>query len=529
MAKVITTNNFNPQSLRAAGFYVIEKPRTGFKKQQAVNTVGFVGTADWNLFDQPVEFYSPEEHALKFGPYSSKAATDPFDMANAVGIVFSQTAEGGSIRGVGVRVGDGTHAKASYPLLDTTPDTPLTGATLQAVFAGDVPLQAVLEPGSLTGTTTVKIFGHAGSIPETYPNIPSVGAGVFWPALASQINNGNLTRGYPSDLVRVNSPSASAIAPALGTYNLTGGASGRTGVDAADLIGTDGRPKTGAYSIRSRKPKVNMLLLCGLSDTSVYGSVKALAESERCIVFFDFPKGTSSSTARTNKKTYAVDSNQVAFCYNWGRVFDGVNKMSRLVPPSYFAAGRLASLNVNESLCNKQAFGVISTERDDAATGTPWSDEELGDLQVDGIIYLKRGIERSDEMFGFGHGMSSDTSVETADLAHSRIRDWIIQSSDGIVGPFIGEVLTTDTDDPVRAGIKTSGDAFFSSAENNSIVDEYVFECDNENNPDDEITAGYTYIDVGVKPIGHNFFTVMRLQYAKDAAPGKNALNGQAL
>lgn len=526
---IITTSNFNASSVRAPGVYIVEKPDAGFRANSPTDIIGYVGTADWGPMNVPTKVYSPESRAAIFGAFNAKAETDKYDLANAMDIGFTQTAEGGAIEQFAVRIGDGTEAKGQITLVDTTAVTPLEVADVVALFNGDASVKVTLATGTVTNTVTATITGPAGTAVEVYPNLPSVGAGVFSGNFASAINNGTALR-PPSSLVRVVDANILAIAPALGTFTLTGGNSGRTGVDYADLLGTDGTPKTGAYALRSLDPKINFLVLAGMDVSTSYSSLKTLAESEGFIVFFDFPRGTSSATAMTNKKGYGVDSPHVVFCLYHVQIYDSVNKKTRFVPPSYVIAARIASLQINESPGNKQIFNILGTERDDlTAQNVPWSTGEIGDLTEAGIMFVKKGIPRNANMFGIRHGHHSLANTELTNVAHTRIKVWLENLIDSVFGQFVDEIQTLADDDPTRAAIEATGVRELQQAKTDRIIDTYEFICDSTNNKPPTIRRGFTFFDAVVEPIGHSEKVIARLAYQRNAAVGQNALNGQTL
>lgn len=523
MAQIIQSSSFNPINLRSSGLYIIRRPPSGFKRSVPTNVIAFVGGADWGKRNQPTLIGDVREYGRQFAPLNANSLTDPHDMAVAVNVAFSQTAGGSPIQALCVAVDDGTSDTADYLLLDTTSGTPLEGGTLVARCPGSAgnEIQVNVAAGTVTNTTTVKIFAFDGGDSEIYQNIVSNGAGVFWANLKQAINFGNELR-PPSKLVAFvdGDDVATAITPALGTFSLTGGASGRTSTDYTDLLGSDTAvPKTGVYSLRSQDPAPSVVVLCGNTDSTIYASLKGLAESEGWIQLLDFAVGTSTATAKTNKKTYAVDSLNMGICLYHTYLYDSVNKITRLLPASYVIGGRMATLNVQQSCGNKEVFGILGTERNDPLTGDqPFSESEEGDLEEAGILFIKKGIPRGANIFGIKHGMSMLTGSKISNLAHARILTYLFKSVETEIGQFVDEEQTLDPDDKTRLGVEAALNNFLYKAKQDRLISDFTVQCDLNNNTEDTITDGFLNVRTEVKPIGHARFIVWDFNYNTNAA-----------
>jgi len=521
VAQIIQSSSFNPINLRANGLYIVRRPPSGFKAAVATDVIGFVGGADWGKRNQPTLVGDVRAYGRAFGPLNAASLTDVHDMAIAINVAFSQSAGGSPIEALCVAVDDGTADYATIALVDTS-GSPKAGGSLTARCVGTAgnAITVNFAAGTVTNTVNVKIFAFDGADSEIYENLPSAGAGVFWASLKQAVNFGNTLR-PPSKLVRFvdGVDVATAITPALGTFDLTGGLSGRSGIDSADLLGSDSSvPKTGAYSLRSQDPSPSVVVLCGNYDNTIYSSLKTLAESEGWIQLLDFSAGTSSATAKANKKTYAVDSFNVGYCWNQTYIYDSVNGLTRLLPASYTIGGRIVSLQPQESCGNKEVFGIVGTERNDPSTGdVPFSESEEGDLEQSGILFIKRGIPRNANIFGIKHGMSSLTGFNTSNLAHTRIITFLFKTVESAVGQFVEEIQTTDVDDQTRLGVETAVNSVLIEAQKNRLVDQFKVQCDLDNNSPATIAAGQLNYKTEIRPIGHARFIIWDFTYDVNA------------
>lgn len=521
MAQIITTSSFLPENLKASGLYIHAPQPAGFSRGQQTNVLAKVGTASWGPKNKAILVGSPEDVEREIGLWNSLSLTDPYDLAFAACMSFGQSQfEGGMLQYI-VRATDGTDAAATRTFVDTA-GSPANGIVLTAYYTGvggNFPV--TFAAGTLPNTVTVTMV-RGGRFVETYKNLPSVGAGVFWANLKTALENGTVDQ-PPSKLVIPSSVSASAIAPALGTWNLSGGTDGRA-VNAAAILGTDGSSKTGAYALRSlSNPSANIATFPGLHDTSVWVALKDLGNSEGFGTMFDHAKGTTTSAAKTAKNTLGIADPNSMQCLFFVRVWDTQNAQQRLIPASSIIAGRMAILGPHESPGNKEVSGVIGTERDD----TPISFGEQGDLESNGLLFIMNPIPAG-KVFGIRHGMSTSNNALTAPVEYSRMVNFVTREIDEIFGPFVNSKHGSKPNDPTRRAIKASGDARLSELQDRGIIEDWKIICSgpNGNNTTETIARGYLFVDVAVKTFASARWIVVRLNLGTNVDTN-NAPGGQ--
>ena len=202
MAQITQAGSLNTTALSVPDLYVqIVPPQQLILNGVSSNIIGIVGTASWG----------PVNQAVVFGSIAELATT------------YSTT--------------------GTYPVL------------LTALYTGSLGNQVGvdLEPGSRAGSWRL-VLSLPGNVPEVFDNIDATaGVATFWSNLVAAVNGGVGALRGPSQLVVASVGTGLAIAPSVVTsQTLLAGTDGATNVTAESLVGADGIPRSGMYSLRGR-------------------------------------------------------------------------------------------------------------------------------------------------------------------------------------------------------------------------------------------------------------------------------------
>lgn len=498
MAEILSGNSFSSASLGAPGVFVVIEPPPAIAVGPSTSIGAVVGTASWGPLNTPILLGDLNQANSAYGPVTAAALTDPHDMPTDLKYAFAQGAGAGVAIGLwGVRVSDGTDVAASVALKDTTTPTALTGGNLTALYTGTQgnSIQAVLYAGAATGTVSVKLLGFTGSQVEVFPNLPSVGAGVFWTNLANALANGLSGVRGPSQLARLITPSSTAIAPALGTFTLASGTDGRSTITTAELTGSDSSfPYTGAYALQNLTPPVTEFWIAGLTDNTAYSNMKALADSMPAAFPITFPTGTSTSTCVTDLQGYGLADPNVYALKDWHYVFDDVNNITRLIPPFAVAMGRILTLSPSVSPLNKPVYSIVGTERNNPLTGVnlPYTYAELSQLQAAGIMVISNPCPGGN-YFGFETGVNTAPSAVESPVEWTRTTNYLASLIAATSGQFIGQNQTQQANDPLRASVRSTFNSAIQILVDTGVVDAGTVKCDLSNNSQASIAAHQLY------------------------------------
>lgn len=512
MPIIVNKADFNPSALQASDLYVRIVPPPGFLRGQPTDILAILGTAAWGPKNQPILLGSPNDLAANFGGLVAAASSDPYDMATDALIAFMQGQKAG-LQIYGVRISDGTDVASSYTLLDTS-GTPKNGLVLNGKWTGSLGNHTIqLTDGSKTGTYTVTIVPFSGARAEVFPNIAYTTPGDFWNSLKSAINNGMSGIRGPSELVTAGAVDATAIAPAKGSFSMTGGTDGRSSVVSANFTGSDtAMPKTGIYSLRGLTPAANLLMLAGVTDTTIFTTLNSFVQDEGMVCCVPFAKGTSTTSAISSKKTIGIDSPNLIYAKDWVQWFDSVSGQTRYVPPTAFILGRIACLAPELSPTNKQVYGVVGTERFDATGGNQvYSPAEAGQLQQNGITFITNPVPGG-QYWGIRHGMSSSSNPVTAPVEYARMTNYLAHSLANFMGKFVGQNQSARPNDSTRAAVKGTIDSFLADLKELGQVDDFKTVCDLTNNSADSIAKHFLYADLQVRYMSSIQFFVISLQ-----------------
>jgi hypothetical protein len=482
---VVQQGAINTTALIVPDLYVqIIPPQVQLLNGVPTNILGIVGTASWGPVNSPVPFSSMADFSTAFGSIQNRK----FDM----GTIAATAVQQGAANNRGVRVTDSTDLAAAAIIQTTC-------ITLTGKYTGTEGnnIQATISNGSQASTYRITV-GRPGFAPEVYDNIAGT-ANALWVAMANAINNGNSPLRPKSDII-VATAGAGTAAPTLATYTLSGGTDGAVTIDKTVLLGVDTTTRTGMYSLRNTG--VSIGVLADLDDSSSWTTQVAFGLSEGIYMIGTGPAGDSvgdgtSSGAAYVKKTAGIDSYTFKLMHgDWCYWVDTVNKLTRLVSPQGFEAGRLANLSPEQSSLNKQMYGIVATQR--TAANRVYSGAELQILGQYGIDVITNPVPGGN-YFGarFGHNSSSDPTINGDN--YTRMTNYIAYTLNAGMGRFVGKLQSTQKDDPTRSQAKATVDSFTSNMKQQNMIDDSSSICDLTNNPVNRIALGYMQMDVKVK------------------------------
>lgn len=435
------------------------------------NIVGVVGTAQWGPKNAPTIVGSMADYARQFGAIQNRT----YDMGTTVALAVLQGANNFRC----VRVTDGTDTAASVVVQTTC-------ITLTAKYTGTLgnSLQASIGPGSAASSYKISL-ALPGQAPEVFDNITGTG-NALWLAMAAAINNGQGGMRGPSQIV-VASAGVGTTAPATSSYTLTGGTDGAATITSSVLIGVDTVPRTGMYALRNTKASIGVL--SDVSDTTSFSTQVSFGLSEGIYMIGVSPAGDSISTAVTAKATAGIDS--YAFKYmlgDWLYFLDTVNNVTRMVSPQGVVAGLLGNLSPEVSSLNKQVYGIVGTQK--SFQNLTYSDAELQALGGAGIDVICNPIPRGD-VFGVRFGRNSSSSQAIRNDTYTRLTNYMAYTLNQGMGRFVGENQTTLPNDPLRRRVGATLSSFCSAMKETGQLADFSVQCDNGNNSNDRITAGW--------------------------------------
>lgn len=481
MVKIYQQGGLNTTAITVPNLYVqIVQPQTVLNGV-ASNRLGIVGTAAWGPINTPVVIGGMGDYLAAFGP--KKALSTDAGLAVNIGVL-----QGASDFRV-VRVTDGTDTAAKLAM---TVGSGIMGAT--AIYTGTggngTTFSSVVNSD---GTVTITIANAALGISEVYPSLTVSSTGNYSTTLANAIN-GN------SSLVVISA--GATTGNWTGTAKLSGGTDGGTPT-TAQFVGTDAAGgRTGMYALRNTGCSIGVL--AGLTDTSSWTTQQAFGLGEGIYMVACFASGMSVANAVTGLASAGVTGSYSLKVMHgdWLYWNDDTNGLM-LVPPSLFAAGKLAALSPEQSSLNKQLFGVVGSQKSGLTSvgqALTYSDAELSALFGVGIdVIANPSPGGSYWSCRLGHNTSSSASVSGDN--YTRLTNYIAETLATGMGVYIGEVINDGLFGDVRATLlgflKTMLDAGLLGLYGGAIP--YTVVCDTSNNSQARTALGYLQADVAVR------------------------------
>lgn len=356
-------------------------------------------------------------------------------------------------------------------------EAPLAGGTLAGLYTGVLGNQIVctISAGSNANKVNVLLTAWSGKSQEFYQGLPNSAA--FWVALQNALAQGTGPTQGPSSLCTLTPSGAEDPgAPALGSFTLSGGLDGRSGVTKAQLVGTnDTVPPTGLYTLLNLQPAVNQAWCVGLTDSTAWSEIDQFGQQNGIAVLLFFPINTSITTAITDLNTAGILDYQAIPILDWVLFFDPNNNVQRYVAPGGHAGGNISALSPEQSPLNKQITGVLATPR--TASGSPYSNAELGQANSTGITLISNPIPLG-PTFGFATAVNRSANATQTPIEYTRMTNFLINSVGAVLGQYVGDLQSTSPSDPTRAAIRNSLNTFFNNLVGNHQLDGYQVICD---------------------------------------------------
>lgn len=480
MTQIVQSGQINATALTVPDLYVqIIPPAVSQLNGVPTNVLGIVGTASWGPVNAPTVIGNMAQFAQTFGAIQNRK----YDMGTAVAAAVLQGANNFRC----VRVTDTTDLAASA-IVQTN------SITFTSFYTGTLGnAQAVTIAEGSAANTFKAIVSMPGQASEVFDNISGTG-NAFWVNMAAAINNGQYGVRGPSRLI-VATAGAGVAAPTPATIALAGGSDGATTITGTVLLGLDTGTRKGMYSLRGTGASIAMLADC--DDSTTWTTQVSYGLSEGTYMIGTGPVGDTIAAAATAKSTAGIDSYAFKLLFgDWVYFNDTVNGVVRLVSPQGFIAGLLANLAPQQSSLNKQLYGIVGTQRSYA--NLTYSTAELQLLGQSGIDVIANPIP-SGAQFGarFGHNSSSNGAVNGDN--YTRMTNYLASTFGAGMGQFVGKLQTTQPSDPVRRQVKGTLDSFLQAMNDAGQVDVWSVQCDQANNSNGRIAAGYLQADVQVK------------------------------
>lgn len=435
---IVAANTLNTAALVVPDLYVqIVPPQNLVLPGAPTNTVGVVGSASWGPVNTATIIGDMLSYVRQFGTPVARA----YDMGTHVATAVQQGAQSF----VCVRVTDGTDTAATYTLGSPTADI-----TFTALYTGSLGnnLTVSLSTGSKSGSWKA-VVSVPGGEPEIFNNLTGTGA-AFWSGLANAINHGNGPLRGPSQLIRATAGTGTD-APSATTYTLAGGTDGAA-VNAAQVVGTDGSPRTGMYVLEGRGCSV--LDLCDMTDSTQWTTIDGFALDQGMYAILTGPSGDTINNAVATRNTAGLDSYASKLMFgDWIAWNDPFNAVQRYVSPQGFVAGRLANLSPEQSSLNKPIYAVAGTQKSGVTAGqsSTYSDAELQTLILAGIDVVTNPGGGGVIMWTCrsGHNSSSNAAVQGDN--YTRLTNFIATSLNNGMGLYLGKVINQQLANNVKA------------------------------------------------------------------------------
>jgi hypothetical protein len=515
-------------ALNTPGAYVQLMTPTGLAVAGPSNAIAELGTASWGPVNQAMgPFGDPGSAAFVFGQFNAALfKTDQYDLMRAVMQSMEQAQTDVSLNCWLTRISDGTDAAATITLKDTTSGTALNGITLPAKYTGTggnsiTLIIAAAGPANVYNVTVISSIGGQ-NYSEAFLGIAgATGAdSPFWANLNQALLFGNQSRGPSQVLGTPTSVSATAKDPATGTFTLTGGTDGRSGVTSASFFGSDvvGN-RQGIYTMRSLNIVPAFIYCAGLVDSTKYATIQSFCLQEIVRAVLPFASGTSTATAVTNRQTNGISDKRIMYARNWIYWTDPVSGSLLFTDPVAIMIGFAASLSPQLSPLNKPIFGVVGSEETSPIPG-----DEIGQLNSNGIWIISNPCLQS-AFWGIASATTTSANPQyQSDVSVARLQDYIGLQMATVLAPFVGQPQGERDPDPIRSAIKNNIDELMQQFYDDSLIVDWESECDAKLNPAAQVQAGYCRATLEYVPFATIKYLVLNLGISNQLSAGQ-ALN----
>lgn len=416
---VYDKGTLNVAALSVPNLYVgIVPPQVTLVGGVATDVAGIVGVASWGTVNSPIIVGDAKDAGLKLGGVQKRK----YDAASAV---LAANYSGSQNHRV-VRVTDGTDTAAAL--------TVQASAVFTARYTGSAgnSIVVTLAAGSAANSWKLSIQ-RTGYVAEVYDNITGTGA-AFWTALANAVNGGVFGQSGPSETVICTQTGATA--PVIGTYTLSGGTDGASGVTDAMLLGTNASNiPTGMYALEGSA--VRNFALCDVVDSTTFAAQIAFGAAIGANAVLVGGAGESVAAAVTKIRSGGIDTWHCTYLLgDWIYASDGVSE--RLMSPQGFYLGRKANLSPEQSVLNKPIGGITATQRSRA--NRPYTQAELALLNQNGIEVITNNITPSSAFFGCRNGLNTASDKTVNGDNYTSMTNFLAYSIDATFGKFVGRL-----------------------------------------------------------------------------------------
>ncbi len=357
------------------------------------------------------------------------------------------------------------------------------GGTATALYTGiqgaKISMTLAASP-SVSNAYNVTVAGFQGTA-EVFPNISTTN---FWRNLQNALANGVTNFRGPSQWLRLSTINAAVGAPVVGTYQLTGGADGRTGVTTSIMLGNqNATPRTGIWALSNVVPNVSIAWMVGVTDLNAVAAMDNFALTNGTSVLFPFPTGTSTTSAVTSVLADGVGGPE--FIYVKDSIYwqDTTNNVRRLSLPTAVIGGLWATLGPEQSPLNKQVQLVLGTERNDPVNGTvPYSPSEIGQLNNAGIMFISNPCPGGN-YFGIRTAASTSPLASTQPVEYWRLTMFIARSIDTTMGILVGQLQSSNVTDDLRDQARALLNGFGETLSNNKQIQRGIGFCEFSQSP----------------------------------------------
>lgn len=491
---IVQAGTLNTTALVVPDLYVqVVPPQNLVLNGVPTNVVGVVGSGSWGPVNQAVIVATMADYARAFGPIR----TVRHDMGTQVATAVQQGAQ--SFRCV--RVTDGSDIAASYAMFFAAGQYPVL---LSARYTGSVGNQVgiTLGAGSAAGTWRLTL-GLSGQVAESFDNIAAPSTAVFWSNLVNAVNQGMGSLRGPSQLCVAALGQATGTMPVgLSGQYLLNGTDGSSGVVPSMLVGQDGLPRRGMYSLRGQQ--CSLMLLADADDPATWTLQAGFAVEEGLYAILTGPAGQGIPASVASKQTAGLDSYSAKLMFgDWVYWSDPVGGVIRLVSPQGFVAGRLANLSPEQSSLNKPLYGVVGTQR----AGVPGSAQSSGYSTAELTTLLGNGIDvianpqPAGSFWGVRGGHNSSSNAATNGDNYTRLTNFIAQTLSAGMGQYVGQVINSGLFRRIRSTQLSFLQALLGQGILGSTdgAQPFTVICDQSNNPPGRISLGYVQSDAQVQ------------------------------
>lgn len=333
----------------APGVYVNEVDRSYYPAAISSTRVGMIGPASKGPVNEPVLVTTPEQFIQTFG----SPMVNCYEMYGA--LRYLQYGSYLEYVRIGSASGTDALAAASYTLLGAAS---AQVCKITAITPGSWANQLKVVVKNPTGTTFDLEVWEGTSFRERFVGLSvSPSSDRYFETILGTAAVGNTnfkTNPGQSRYVVANDPlpNSNATVPTAGTYTLTGGNNGLSGLsgDPSPYVGavSGSGQRSGLEIFRSGAVDVDILAIPGASDDTIQAAmVDVLSTRLDMWGIMDPPAGLGPGTGEggiLNADAYwnTCNTSYASLYYPWVKAYSGYQNQELLLPPSGFVLGQVA-------------------------------------------------------------------------------------------------------------------------------------------------------------------------------------------